>query len=177
MARAVWKASSAGAVLRIALQQQFAAQKMREGEIATIVDLVGEDQRFVNSLERGVRAQRLRLQLGEQHRIEPSVPHHSLIGCGRQRPPKAFHSSRGVVEAAARPLGIQFGLDAPIWHPMLSAEARQGLGRAQRGGGLAAQDFKTGFPVQRMGHRRGVAEVSRAPVRLVDQFARAVGFA
>ena len=55
---------------------------------------------------------------------------------------------------------------------MLSAEALQGLGRAQRGSGVATQDFKPGFPVERMSHRRGVAEIPRAAVRLIDQFAR-----
>jgi hypothetical protein len=33
-----------------------------------------------------------------------------------------------------------------------------------------------GFPKERMGHRRSVAEFAPAPVRLLDQFARAVDF-
>ena len=173
MSSAVRKASFAAAGLDGSrFSRQFAAQKMGEGEIATIVDLAGEDQRFVDSLERAVRAECPPLKLRKQRGIEPSVPHHSLTGSGRQRPSKAFHSSRAFVEAAARPFGIQVGPDTPKRHPMLSAEALQGLGRAQSGSGVATQDFKPGFPVERMGHRRGVAEIPRAAVRLIDQFAR-----
>ena len=48
-------------------------------------------------------------------------------------------------------------------HPMLSAESFQGLGRAQRGGGVAAQDFEIGFPEERMWPSTGRGRVrSRA---------------
>ena len=150
---------------------------MREGEIATIVNLVGEDQRFVYPRQCAVHAQRLRLELREQRGIEPGVPHHSQIGRGSQRLSKVFCAGRGVVDAAARPPGFQFGIDAPKGHPMLPAESLQFLGRAQSRGSVTAQDFETGFPVERMGHRRGVAEVSRALVHLIDQFARAFDLA
>ena len=60
---------------------------------------------------------------------------------------------------------------------MLPAESIQSLCRAQRCGGVSAQDFEMGFPKERMGHRGAVAEFAPAPVRLLDQFARAVDLA
>src|ERR1700722_4098184 len=60
---------------------------------------------------------------------------------------------------------------------MLPTESLQGLGCAQCGGGITAQGFETGWPEERMCHRRGVGEGSRALVHLIDQFARALDFA
>ena len=60
---------------------------------------------------------------------------------------------------------------------MLSAETLQSLGRRQRGGRVAAQHFEEEFGLERMGHRRSVAELGRAAVHRLDQFARAVDLA
>src|SRR5208283_1685316 len=57
--------------------------------------------------------------------------------------------------------------------PVLPTESLQGLGRTQRGGGVAAQEFEAGPPDERMSHRWGVAEFSGAPARRVDQSRRA----
>ena len=71
---------------------------------------------------------------------------------------------------------MQFGLGAVLHHPMLSRERLQSLGRAQRGDGIAAHISRYDFQ-ERIGNRRDVADLGRAAVRRVDQFARAVDLA
>ena len=156
-------------------EQDVAAQAMREGEIAAIFDSIREGQRFVDVRQCDVRAQRLCLELCEQHVVEPGIAEAATntIGRERQRPSKVFRSRRGVMKTASRPPQIQFAPDAPRRHPVLPAESLQGLGRAQRGGGVAAQEFEVGPPDERMSHRWGVAEFSGAPARRVDQYPRA----
>jgi hypothetical protein len=95
-----------------------------------------------------------------------------LIRQGRLRPPNFGRAGGSVMETAARPPRMQFSPDAPKRHPMLPAEALQGLSRAQRRTGVATQYFEKGFPAERKGHRRGVAQFGRAPIRCVDPFAR-----
>src|SRR5215813_5844065 len=131
---------------------------MRKGEIAAIVDAPRESQGFIDACERAVRAQRLPLKLCEQHGIEPNIGRRALIGQGRLRTPNFGRAGGGVMETAARPPGMQFSPDAPELHPMLPAEALQGLSRAQRRSGVAAQYFEKGFPAEGKSHRRGVAE-------------------
>ena len=60
---------------------------------------------------------------------------------------------------------------------MLSAEDLQSLGRRLRGGRIAAQELEEVFGLERMGHRGSMAELSRAAVDYLDQFARAVDLA
>ena len=61
---------------------------------------------------------------------------------------------------------------------MLSAESLEGLGRAQGRGGVAAQDFEYGISDRvDVAIDGAMAELGRAPVRNVDQLARALDFA
>src|SRR4029077_7505207 len=71
------------------------------------------------------------------------------------------------------PTGVQFGHDAPKTHSLVSADSLQDLRRSQRSGSVAPQDFEVGLPVEWRGHRRAVAEFSRAPVCQFYQLARA----
>ena len=60
---------------------------------------------------------------------------------------------------------------------MLLAENLEGLGRAQRRRSVAAQDFELALDDEWNGHRRGMPALGRAPVRNVDELARALDFA
>ena len=93
---AVWKASSAGAGFAgIALEQDFAAQEMREWEITTTFSLARERQRLVDARERAVGALRPELELGLQRLGEPTA---ALMPCS----PKAAIARSSSAAPAAR---------------------------------------------------------------------------
>ena len=81
---------------------------------------------------------------------------------------------RGADRAPTR---MQFGLDAPKRHPMLPARASRASAALNAAAAsprrISRWDFqKSGWAID-----GSVAEVSRAPVRLIDQFARAFDLA
>ena len=57
----------------VALEQDFAAEAVQEGEVSTVVDLKREAERFVDARKRALRAQGLRFQFGEQCGVEPAA--------------------------------------------------------------------------------------------------------
>jgi hypothetical protein len=69
-----------------------------------------------------------------------------LVDVIRQRPAKVFRAYRGVMQTTARPSRTQPRVSAPEWHPVLPAEAIQGLCCDQRCGGVSPQDFEARFP-------------------------------
>ena len=135
-----------GGIRWIALEYEFAAQKMKEGQVATSFDLTGEGHGFIDARQRVLRAQRLRLEFRKQPFKEPSIVQHALFDAVRQGPTKLFRPGRRVMKTTACPSRAQFRSGAPERHPMLPTETLQGFCRLQRGGGLSAQDFKMDFP-------------------------------
>ena len=150
---------------------------MKEGQVTTSFDLACERHGLIDARQRALQAQRLRLELREQPRVEPSIEPDALIGAVGQRPTNVFRASCSVMETTARPSHHQFRHGAIERQSVLLAEALQGLRRDQRCGGVSAQDFELEFPIERTGHRGSVAELASAADRLIDQFAGAYDFA
>ena len=176
---AVWKASSAGAgFVEFALEQDFAAQEMREWQTATNFSSARESQRLVDARERAARPERLQLELRELRDHEPMAAQQLPAPLeGRQRPPQFGCPGCRIMEATTRTDGVYFGNIAPPRHPVLSAENLKSLSRRQSGGGVVAQHFEEEFGLERMGHRWSVAELGCAAVYRLDQFARAFDLA
>ena len=126
-------------------------------------DLVREAESFVDASQRAVRAQRFRLELRQQSGVEPQVDPNALIDESRQNPSNLGCASRRVIDPTPRPTRMQFGLVEVLHYPVFSRDELQSLGRAQRRHGVAAPDFQIRFPEERIGNRRDVTDLGRAP--------------
>ena len=104
----------------IAFQQDFAAEAMDKGKVATIVALTGEGRRIVDALQRGLRGHRVRLELREQRLKKRHVDRGALIGTGRQVTSKFSGGGGRIIEAAARPSGSWFRPPTPKRHSVLA---------------------------------------------------------
>ena len=148
---------------RVALEQNFAAQAMQEGERATMFDLVREAESFVNASQRAVRSQRFRLELRQQSGIEPQVDPNALIDESRQNPSNLGRASYRVIDPTPRPTRMQSGLVEKLHHRLFSRDELQSLGRPQRRHGIATPDFQIRLPEERIDNRPDVTELGRAP--------------
>src|SRR6185437_944185 len=135
-----------GGIGRIAAEQTFAAKKIGKGQIATIVDLTRASQRFVDSLKRAVLAHPLRLELGEEHDMEPS-PSALISDPVRQYQAEFFRFGGCTIEARPSRGRTQLRPAAPKRHSMFRAQTFEGLSCAQGGCGVAAQKCKVGFRI------------------------------
>ena len=117
------------------------------------------------------------IQLRKVRLGEPIGALDGLHAQSREPPLKFGRAGRRIAEATPGPIDKQFGNGAPMGHPMLSAEYLEGLRRRQRGSGVAAPELEREFGLERMGHRRSVAEISRAAIHRLDQFAGAFDLA
>src|ERR1700722_2948014 len=110
-------------IVWITLEQDIAAEAMKEGEVRTVVDLKREGERFVDARKRALRAQGLCFQFGEQSGVESRGEPGSVIRVSCQPLLKFGRACGGVVDATTRPTGVQFGHDAPKTHSLVSADS------------------------------------------------------
>ena len=100
---------------------------MGKGEVATSFNLPRESNSLIDAASARAPRPGSPLEFSKQPRVEPSIEPEVLIDAVRQRPTKVFCPGRSVMKTTARPSRTQSGFGAPKWHPILSAEAIQGL--------------------------------------------------
>ena len=133
----------------IPLDQDFAAQEMGEREIGSTFASAHKRQRPVDARQRAVDFMGPQPVLREQRFEEPPADQ-ALLGPGLGCPLKIGHTGRRVKEPTPRADDTNLGEEAPIRHPVLSAERLQRLGCGQRGGRVSAIEFEEELGLQRI---------------------------